>query len=177
MDLQELLNVDGGDNNAGLAINIYIARASTVLTWPTVTANPTTFAERVTITDPVVFKTDGRFYKVQCIVEKNGLQSLAQGEVGSKSTENILTFRRKGITKESLGLFEEFKNDDLVVVVPDLEGDHRILGTVDLPATLSEFEASTGEAVADHKHSMFKIRSVGAAAPFYEGAISETPAV
>lgn len=177
MDLQELLNVDGGDNFAGISINIYVARASTVLTWPTVVASPTTYAERVTITDDILFKTGGQFFKIQCIVEKNGLQSLAQGETGSKSSENVLEFMRKGISKESLGLFEEFKNDDLVAVVPDLEGNVRMLGSEHLPATLSEFEANTGKAVGDHKHSMYKIRSVGAAAPFYEGAISETPAV
>lgn len=177
MNLEEILNVDGGNNDGGLGINFFYARLSEISTFPKIPDAPANLAEKVTITDDFAFNTGGRFYKLQGTVEKNSLESSSQGESGSLSAENALVITHKKISATMLGWLEECKNDDLVLLATDLAGQIRVVGSEHLPAMIMEFKVSGGAAVADARNVTLTVKSVGRIAPFYTGTISETPAV
>lgn len=177
MELEELKNVDGGHNDGGLKINFFVARNSEIATFPTVPENPATFAESVTITDPFVFNVGGRFYNIQGEVEKNSLDANSQGEAGSLSAENPLSITIKKASPALQGFLEEIKNDHLVWLAEDLEGNTKTIGSEGLPAMIQEFKIIGGASVSDPRNVNIVIKSVGRIAPFYTGPISESPAV
>lgn len=173
----DVLRVDGGDNDPGVKQTVYVSRLSDILTFPTVVAVPTTYAERVTITADVVFQLGKCWKKLQLTVRKSFLDGASAGERQSKGAINSFEGYIAKVTAELMGWVEEHKNDDLVFCIPMLDGTVRLLGSEDLPATIETWEAKGGADVNDPKYMMFKAEAVGRIAPFYEGDISLTPAV
>lgn len=176
MNTADVLKPTGGDNDPGLKLTIYFARLADILTMPTVAASPTTYAERVTITGDVVFKSTKCFKKIELTVRKSSLDGDGAGERQSKSHVNMAEFYLAHVTASVLGMIEEHKNDDLIFVVPQLDGVNRLLGSEALPATIEGWEVRGGKDVSDPKYVMFRVEAVGRIAPFYEGDITVTPA-
>lgn len=177
MDTQDVLNPTGGDNDAGLKRTVYFCLLSEIDTFPAVAASPTTYAQRVTISDDIEFVSGSCFRKLELTIRKSSLDNDAAGERHSKSSVNFAELYRARIDETMLGWLEEHKNDDMVFVIPQLDGKNRLLGSADLPATIENWEVRGGKDVSDPKGVMFRVESVGRIAPFYTGAISLTPAV
>lgn len=170
--IEDVLKPSGTENGSGLKRTIYFALADDVLTWPTLEASPATYEDLVTHIAAIAMKTGKKFWKFLASVRKSSLETLSAGERGSKVAINRLNIVRAEISPAVVGFIEQHKNDELVVIVEDLNGNPRILGTEDLPVTLEEFSVPTGADVSDEKDVKITFESVGPMAKFYGTAAS-----
>jgi hypothetical protein len=166
------------ENTPGNKRYVYFALLAEIdiTTFPKTPENPTTLAEAATITDPITFISGGRFYKFENTVEKPKLMSEMVGETDGKGWENKGTVVIPGNTKDLVGFLKLYTNADFIIIFQDMEGNHRLLGTPDLPANFSTGNMDSGDAVGSTKATTLELRAPGTLAPFYEGAIPETPA-
>jgi hypothetical protein len=176
--IESVLNTTGGNNDAGLKRTVYFALASDVLTWPTKEAAPTTYEDLVLATGAFAMKSTKRFWEFEADVRKNKITSESAGERGSKSAINKLEVVRSRISASVLGFLEQHKNDELVFIVEELNGELRVLGAEDLPATIESFTINGGADVSDDRNVSFTAEAVGRLPMVYTGqTIPLTPAV
>lgn len=176
VDFADLDFPDGGDNDAGIASYIYLAKVKDVLNWPTLPPTPTTLAQKVTLTGNFEMKEGKRFYKLYCTRDKGDLNSDMVGEMDSKSAENKLKIFIPRTTPENIGFLEECKNTNVVAISVERDGSMRVIGSELLPAKLFTGKAGSGSKAGDAKGIDVEISSVGRIAPFYTGTIPLTPA-
>lgn len=176
-----MLRTPGLDNDAGLKTRIFYARMNDIKTWPTANDDPATqtdFESRVTLTGPFVMETGKKFGQIEVTLEKSMLDSNGVGAQANSSAENIVKMFRYGAERALIGWIETFKNDDLVVIVEDLQGNLRVLGAPGLPAViLPDWKIVGGDAISTEKYLEINVKSVGRIAKFYDAEIPLTEAV
>lgn len=178
MEIQDIERKVGLDNDAGLKTKLYYARMRDIQTFPSVPASMTVLKDRVTLEGDFIMKTGKRFGFIEGHVEKNNFVNSGAGQVGNSSAANQLTFYMYGTDPDVLGWIETYKNDDLVLVAEDLQGNLRVYGAPGLPAQIMPDWSETGGAsVADEKFIQINFRYVGRIAKFYSGDIPLTEAV
>lgn len=178
MEIQDIERKVGRDNDAGLKTRLFYARLRDVVTYPNIPATMTTLADKVKLEGSYVMKTGERFGFIEGHVEKNSLNNTGAGQNGNSSAANMLTFYMYGTDPDVLGWIETYKNDDLVLIAEDLQGNYRVYGDIGLPAQIMpDWQEQGGASVADEKFIQINFRSVGRIAKFYEGDIPLTPAV
>ncbi len=175
--MEDVLNTTGGNNDAGLKRTIYFALAADVETWPTLPGSPATYEDLVLHDGAFAMKTGKQFFSFEAQVRKSGLDTESAGERGSKSAVNRLEVMRSNISASVVGFLETHKNDEMVFIVEELNGDLRVIGDDDLPATIEDFKITGGKDVSDERSVSFTAESVGRVARYYTGqAIPLTPA-
>lgn len=178
MEIQDIERKVGVDNDAGLKTRLFYARMRDILTWPTEPVTITTLADKVTLTGNFVMKPTKRFGYIEGSLEKNNGTHSGAGQVGNSSAANMLTFYHYGTDPDILGWIETYKNDDLVLISEDLQGNLRVYGALGIPCQIMpDWQEVTGAGVADEKFIQINFRSVARIAKFYEGTIPLTPAV
>lgn len=178
MEIQDIERKVGLDNDAGLKTKLFYARARDVEDWPTIPASMTTLADKVTLEGDFVMKSTKRFGFIEGHIEKNNFTNSGAGQVGNSSAANQLTFYMYGTDPDVLGWIETYKNDDLVLIAEDLQGNYRVYGADGLPAQIMpDWQEVGGASVADEKFIQVNFRYVGRIAKFYSGAIPLTPAI
>jgi hypothetical protein len=178
MEIQDIERKVGLDNDAGLKTKLFYARARDVEDWPTIPVAMTALADKVTLEGDFVMKSTKRFGFIEGHIEKNKFNNAGAGQVGNSSAANILTFYMYGTDPDVLGWIETYKNDDLVLIAEDLQGNYRVYGADGLPAQIMpDWQEEGGASVADEKFITVNFRYVGRIAKFYSGAIPLTPAV
>lgn len=178
MEIQDIERKVGRDNDAGLKTKLFYARARDVEDWPTTPATMTTLADKVTLEGNFVMKSTKRFGFIEGHIEKNNFTNSGAGQVGNSSAANQLTFYMYGTDPDVLGWIETYKNDDLVLIAEDLQGNYRVYGADGLPAQIMpDWQEVGGASVADEKFIQVNFRYVGRIAKFYSGTIPLTPAV
>jgi hypothetical protein len=179
--LEDVVKDSGGDNGAGLKRTIYFALIADVLTWPTFGASAT-YADLATFTTAFAMVSTKRFWSFVADVRRNSLESISAGERGSLSSINKLEIVRAKFNASVAGFLRQHKNDDMVFICEDLNGQLRVLGSNDLPAELVNFTIPSGAEVSDDKNTKITVEAVGEIAPHYGTiavplAIPLTPAV
>ncbi|WBL42375.1 hypothetical protein PBT90_16690 [Algoriphagus halophytocola] len=178
MDIQDIERKVGLDNDAGLKTKLYFGRSRDVNVWPTVPETMTVLADKVTLEGDFEMKVGTRFGFIEGHVEKNSFTNSGAGQVGNSSAANQLTFFMYGTDPDVLGWIETYKNDDLVLIAEDLQGNLRVYGAEGLPAQIMpDWQEVGGASVADEKMIQINFRYVGRIAKFYSGAIPLTEAV
>lgn len=169
LDLEDVIKEGCADNDAGLASKHYYARVNDILTFPAVPDTPTSYADKVTVSDDFVMKTGKAFKSIYCTLEKGELKSEMQGGRDGKSFMNMADFYHPGTSPDLLGFMETIKNEDVVILVKEITGQVRIVGRADLPANLESATGTSGKAIADEKGFTFTVKSIGGIAPVYTG--------
>lgn len=178
MEIQDIERKVGVDNDAGLKTRLFYARMRDIETWPTVPATMTTLSDKVKLIGDFVMKVGKRFGFIEGSLEKNALSITGAGQLGNSSAANMLTFYHYGTDPDILGWIETYKNDDLVLIAEDLQGNLRVYGAPGIPCQIMpDWQEQGGANVADEKFIQINFRSVARIAKFYEGAIPLTPAV
>jgi len=170
--IEDVLKPSGTENGAGLKRTIYFGLAASVATWPTLASSPSTYEDVMVHDAAIAMESGEQMYSFYATIRKSSLESLSAGERGSKTAINRLQIMRAEISPSVLGFIEQHKNDEMVFIVEDLNGNPRILGTEDLPAMFEEFSIPTGADVSDEKDVKITIESVGPIAKFYGTAAS-----
>ena len=178
--LEDVLECSNGDEGvAGNDRTIYFCFASDLNTMPTVPASTatTTLTERVTATGTFGFKPGKCFKKFECTTEMVGVVSELIGSEAAQSWRNSFEGAVKNTAARSIGFVDAIKNGALVVYVPGLEADGRIIGNLKRPARMATGKADTGKKGDDTRQTEFSIQNTGKVAPFWSGVLPLTPAL
>ncbi len=176
IDLIDLNWEDGSDNTAGIGQNIYVAKKVDIETLPTPQVDNSigdgSLAQLVTISDNIVMKPGKGMIKVYCTLEKGSLQHESQGEMDGMSFMNKLKIFMPGSKAEVLGFIQWAKNSSLIILVPEIDGQVRMLGHENYPAKMINAPGGTGEKTADLKGTEINFQSARKGpAPIFTGQV------
>ncbi len=176
MNIVDLDWIDGSDNTAGIGQFVYYAKKIDILTLPKPVVDNSVedgeFENLVTITDNIIMKAGKSFKKIYCTLEKGGLSHDIQGETDGKSNMNRLKFFMPGSEAKVLGFLQWSKNSSLIFLVPEIDGQVRMLGHENYPAKLDTGPGGTGEKSADLKGTEFNFMSARKGpAPIFTGKV------
>lgn len=180
MDTQDLTHLAGSDNTPGIQQTIYYAPLEDIASLPVPdkddSASATgTFADLVTITSDIVMKAGKQFHSMYVTLEDGDLKHEGQGEMDSMSFKNSLEFAHPGSKPEILGFAQWVKNNNIVFLVPEVDGQVRLLGSRAYPAKLQSAPGGTGKKSADGKKTTFTFHSSRKGpAPIFKGKVAIT---
>lgn len=123
-------NLPGGANMGGLTQWVYAAYHKDVLTWPTEPDFDTvaTLEGLATLTGDVIMATGKKFEPIYMTDDTGELEFESVGELDGKSWVIHLRFLNPGLQKKILGFINAAKNDNLVFIVKDNNGNQFLLG-------------------------------------------------
>lgn len=167
----------GGHNPGGTEEKVYYVEVSDIETMPSIAAAPTTPGEVVTIATDIVLKAGGKkFHELYITRDKGQLMSEGVGEIDGKSFVNKFSGFHPGSDPAMLGTAAMLNNGSFVFLVPEANGQYRIVGNLTKPAKCSASEVNTGAATADLAGWSFTVEAPALGpAPVYTGAIQLTP--
>jgi hypothetical protein len=154
MDFTDILkNLPNGENMGGLTQKVYFGYHADVSAFPTKPAAPTTLEESATLTGDLVMKAGKRLFEMYLTDDTGEFKIEPVGEVDGKSFVTHLSLFHPGIQKKVLGFMNAAKNDNLVFIVVDSDGQKYLMGDAQRPAiyAASPDGAGTGKATADRK--------------------------
>lgn len=175
MDTQDLTHVSGSDNTPGVQQTIYYTTLDNIVTLPLPdqdnSASPTgTFADLVTITKDILVKKP--LSSIYVTLEEGELKHESQGEMDSISFKNVLEFTHPGSKPEVLGFAQWVKNNNIVFLVPEVDGQVRLLGHRAYPAKMTGAPGSTDKKAAGAKKTTFTFQSSRKGpAPVFKGKV------
>ena len=172
-------NLPNGENMGGLQQKVYFGYHTDVATWPTRPVNPTTLEMSSVLTGELVMKPGKRMFEMYLTDDTGEFKIESVGEVDGKSYVEHLSFFHPGLQKTILGFLNAVKNENMVFIATDTDGQMYLMGDELRPATFagSPDGAGTGKETAARKgvscEFVFKTNS----ALVYTGTIPLTPAV
>ncbi len=127
-------NLPNGENMGGIVQKIYFGFWADVETFPTKPVTPATLEENASLTGNIVMKTGKRMFEMYITDDTGEFNVEPVGEVDGKSFVLHLNFFHPGMQKKILGFINAAKNDNLVFVVTDAEGQQYLMGDAMRPA-------------------------------------------
>lgn len=171
-----MLKFTGNNNDAGIASIVYFGEADKVRHWPQY-GEEAGFESLGQVEGDLLFAIGERLYEAYVTPETGKLLTKGAGDRDGMSSDTVATIFIPGITPKNLGFFEYFKNRNIVMVVPDLDGQMRLVGSKLLPCNIVAFEADTTDVITGRKGCKFDIKVIGRTAPFYSGYVQLKPTV
>lgn len=146
-------NLPNGENMGGIGQKVYFGYHADVAGWPTKPTNPLTLEANATLTGDLTMKTGKRMFEIYVTDDAGEFKIEPVGEADGKSFVQHLTIFHPGLQKKILGFMNAAKNDNLVFIVVDAEGQKYLMGDAMRPATYqgSPDNNGTGKATADRK--------------------------
>jgi hypothetical protein len=175
VDTQDLVHKSGSDNTPGIQQQVFYTTLENIVSLPKPDVDDSasdtgSFAELVTITADIVVKKP--FSSIYVTLEDGELKHSGQGETDSMSFKNELEFAHPGTKPEQLGFAQWCKNSNLIFLVPEVDGQVRVLGTKAYPAKLASAPGSTGKKSTDGRKTTFTFHSSRKGpAPIFKGKI------
>ena len=170
MDIKDLTGQCGAVVTPGFGITIYAVCPCDIETYPAFKTT-TAVGDSITLDGDIVLKTGKKFATITAISETVGLNENSVGVVGSKAIQNDFNFKALK-TKASDDWVETHLNGCFLFVIKNKEGQMRVVGSPDVPATLDTAVGVNGLALSDEKNWALKIMdNTGHVAPYYEGEI------
>ena len=144
-------NLVNGENMGGIAQTVYFGLHDDVATFPTKPAAPATLEAAGVLTGDIVMKTGKKMFKMYLTDDTGEFQIEPVGPKDGKSYVLHLKLFHPGLSKKVLGFMNATKNENLVFVVPDNNGNSYVMGDALRPATYEGpgDGAGTGKATAD----------------------------
>lgn len=127
-------NLPSGNNMGGIAQKVYFGFWEDVATWPTKPTAPATVEDAATLTGDLTMKTGKRMFELYITDDTGEFNIESVGEVDGKSFVEHLLFFHPGLQKKILGFINAAKNDNLVFIVTDAEGQMYLMGDSMRPA-------------------------------------------
>lgn len=127
---------------------------------------PTTenkLAERVTIGEPITFAGNGNgFTAYDIVIQSGSYTSKTAGEVQFLSFNSELMFSLAGTDAEVLGFADMVVNRGLMALIGDIGGvdDYTLFGMKDIPAYITEVDATSGAKPGDKRIANFKLADI-----------------
>jgi hypothetical protein len=165
-------------NMAGISTVIYVIRVDDIESFPTLAG--TTADGLVTYDGDFVLKSNKYWDTYYSTQQMGELKSEVAGPRDGEFFNITASFFYPNTSKEAIGMANQFKNADVIVIVKEFSGSGqmRVVGSMELPARIKPSENS-GKAFADQKGITFNIEAFSCSpAKVYEGSIvTETEVV
>lgn len=166
----------GSNNTGGVQQEIFWALFSDIAFFPPlIQPDPTgngAITDLCTINENFIMNSGKRFQSMYVTLEKGRIKSQLQGELDCKSFMNEANFFLPGTSPLALGFATLAKNGSFVFLIPEVDGQLRVLGTKGYPAKLKAADTDTGEKTADPKGTPFTFQSAGSTpSPIYTGQV------
>jgi hypothetical protein len=171
-------NLTDGKNLGGLGQKVYFGLWGDVQTWPTEPSAPASLDEAGVLTTDIAMKTGTRMFELYTTEDAAKLDINSIGEEGGKGFELVLNVFAPGLAKQLLGFINAAKNEDLVLIAPDNNGQKYLLGNELRSAKFTGGDGSgTGTTTQGRRGIAMSFTFHAAELLTYEGAIPLTPAV
>ena len=146
-------NLPNGDNMGSLTQMVYFAYWRDVESFPTPPVNPTTLETASVLTGELVMKPGKRLWELYLTDDTGEYKMELVGEIDGHSFVNHLSLFHPGLQQKILSFMRAAKNENLVFVVIDSDGQKYIMGDSLRPAVLagSPDGAGTGKTTAARK--------------------------
>ena len=172
-------NLPLGENTGGLPQKVYFGLHADVGTCRTKPDAPTTLVENAVLTGDIVMKTGKNLFELYFTDDTGEFSIETIGETDGKSFLEKLSLFHPGLQTSLLGFINTVKNDNLILIVEDEEGQHYLMGDSARPAvfTGSPDGGGTGKETAARKGMSMEFTYKTGNVYVYTGAIPLTPAV
>ena len=146
-------NLPNGDNMGGLCQVVYFGYWVDVETWPTKEASPSTLETAAEFTGDLVMKAGKSMFEMYITDDTGEYKMELVGEVDGHSFVNHLSLFHPGLQKKLMGFMRAAKNENLVFIVTDSDGQRYLMGDELRPAVLASSPdgAGTGKTTAARK--------------------------
>ena len=177
IDINKKLHL--GENMGGIRQIVYFGLWDDVETWPTKPVTPTSLEENAVLTGELTMKTGKRMFSLYITDDTGEFSIESVGEVDGKSFVQHLTLFHPGLQKTILGFINSTKNENLVLIATDAEGQQYIMGDAMRPAIYQGAPDGGGTAkeTAGRKGMSMEFTYKTGNNHVYEGAIPLTVAV
>lgn len=171
-------NLTNGENMGGIVQTVYFGLWKDVKTWPTKPENPTGLEENAALTGDIAMKDGKRMFELYITDDTGEFNVEPVGEVDGKSFVMHLNLFHPGLQKKILGFINAAKNDNLVFIVTDAEGQQYLMGDKLRPAVYQGAPdgSGTGKETAARKGMSAEFTYKTPNAYVYEGTVPLTPA-
>lgn len=137
--------------------------------------NPLVPGEGITLDGPIVLKPLKKFAEIEIITDSG---KVSHKQVGAKGFENFTNeFSIKA--KKTIGAdewFDKNRNACFVIIVTEKDGTKRVIGSVDVPASMTASEGTTGDGNETEKvWTATFMDTTGFVAPVYADSIDLDP--
>lgn len=177
MDFTDLTRATGLDttNMGGTLQKFYFALADDVETWPSLPASPLTIATAMVLTGNFNMKHGKKFFEGYMTAETGEVRDEQIGDKDGVSHKHIFELFHPGMKDALLGFMRLSNNSDMVFLIPDTDGDYRVVGNENFPARKESSTGTTGKARSDRRGATLTFSSFGSGpAPLYRGTIPLT---
>jgi len=127
-------NLPNGENMGGITQKVYFGYHADVATFPTKPVAPLTIETSSVLTGELVMKAGKRMFEMYLTDDTGEFKIEPVGEVDGKSFVEHLTLFHPGLQKKILGFINAAKNENLVFVVEDSNGNKFLMGDALRPA-------------------------------------------
>lgn len=139
------------NNMGGLTTVMYIGLSKDIATWPQLPLNPSTYAEKVTLTGSFVMNSSAKFIEVYTTPETAKLEPENQGEVDGQSFRQKGEFLYPGTLEEAIGFAAAINNArGCIIGIDPNTGKRYVVGSKDRPVYFKP-SVTTGGAAADRR--------------------------
>ena len=121
-------NLPSGENMGGLVQKVYFGYHRDVSAFPAKPTTPTTLETSSVLTGDLVMKAGKRLFEMYLTDDTGEFKIDSVGEVDGKSFVEHLTLFHPGLQKKILGFINAAKNENLVFVVVDSDGQKYLMG-------------------------------------------------
>ncbi len=158
-------------NMAGVATIVYVIPLDDIAAFPSIGALVTP-ADLVKYVGDFSLNANKYWYTLYSTKEMGELIAETDGPTDGKFFRGTVTAFHPRTSEDAVGLATTLKDRDVVVIVKEVSsGKLRVIGTSDIPATVSPSENS-GKAYSDEKGITFTFEAASCKAPmFYYGSV------
>jgi len=121
-------NLPNGENMGGLVQKVYFGYHADVATFPTKPEAPLTLEANASLTGDLIMKTGKRLFEMYMTDDTGEFKIDSVGEVDGKSFVEHLTLFHPGLQNKILGFINTAKNQNLVFIVVDSDGQMYLMG-------------------------------------------------
>ena len=169
----DLLHADGSDNIGGTQMIAYYAPIDDVLTLPGYKTAPSAMGDYATIDTDIVMKPGKKMLKLYATMDTGKVDDKKIEGKDNNAFESTYDFSFPKINAEALGFSRIAAATKCLVLVPEIEGNVRVLGILPgAPAIISDITITTGMVSTSDKSAKFQFKSWQyGPAPVYTGSI------
>jgi len=172
VDFEDISPIDGEDNMGGVQRQAYFCPIDDISELPGYKSTPATLAEYAEVEGDFTMAAGKNFWEIT-IEEKTGKvdDAAIEGE-GNNSVESTFEFFLPGNRAQHLGFIRKVLNTKGVWIVPEADGNYRILGIKPGVPAITTTSGTTGTNSDGSKGTTFTVKSVqNGPAPIYDGSI------
>ncbi len=181
MEFEDLKNLGATDNMGGLKQKIYFARYKDIAKWPLkpkADAEGMVFAKMGELSGDIGMAVEKKMYFFQMTPDEGKLDIEGVGELCGKSFLMKLRIYKHMLGGDLLAFVNMAKNEDMVFIAPDSNGNLFILGDEDRPAVLDSIDGMTTGQKAEERPGAGMVFKFNTANVYkYTGTIPTEPPV